>query len=199
MMTPSKKHTISSGGDHDNEYWCHHHVAGHNESRICPFLCSSSGSTGSSTDSKRTFSTTTTTVLAAESKKDQSFQTWSFDGPCPTMAWSELVDATLKMETSYKDADLVIVGVMAPPVEEEDDDDDTDNDVPLLTLTGTAKEIDESLDGALSNLIEENNKAFKNGSGAGSTTPTLRVMSGGKTKRYIVMGLGSIPKERRRG
>ncbi len=145
---------------------------------------------------RATFSiTATTTVLAAESKKDQSFQTWSFDGPCPTMAWTELVDAKLKMETSYEDADLVIVGVMAPPVEEEDDDDDTNKDVPLLTLTGTAKAIDESLDGALSNLIEENNKDFKNGSGAGSTTPTLRVMSGGKSKRYIVMGLGSIPKE----
>eukprot|EP00544_Gedaniella_sp_CCMP2646_P009662 CAMPEP_0202489846 /NCGR_PEP_ID=MMETSP1361-20130828/7438_1 /ASSEMBLY_ACC=CAM_ASM_000849 /TAXON_ID=210615 /ORGANISM="Staurosira complex sp., Strain CCMP2646" /LENGTH=590 /DNA_ID=CAMNT_0049119647 /DNA_START=31 /DNA_END=1803 /DNA_ORIENTATION=+ len=146
---------------------------------------------------RATFSTTTTTVLAAESKKDQSFQTWSFDGPCPTMAWTELVDAKLKMETSHEDADLVIVGVMAPPVEDEedDDDDDTNKDMPLVTLTGTAKEIDESLDGALSNLIEENNKDFKNGSGAGSTTPTLRVMSGGKFKRYIVMGLGSIPKE----
>ena len=139
----------------------------------------------------RTFAYSTS--LAAESKKDQSFPTWSFDGPCPSMAWSQLVDAKIKMDDSYDKAELVIVGVMAPPAEDDDDDDD-DADVPTMTLTGTAKEIDESLNGALSNLIEENNKTFKNGATAGTTTPTLRVMEGGKSKRYIVMGLGSTPK-----
>ena len=111
------------------------------------------------------------------------------------MEWSKLVDAKLTIDTSYEDADLVLVGVMAPPVEEKDDV-DAEDDVPPMTLTGVAKQIDDSLDGALSALIEENAKTFKNGASAGSTTPTLRVMAPGKkSKRYIVMGLGSTPKD----
>jgi hypothetical protein len=90
------------------------------------------------------------------------------------MAWSQLVDAKIKMDDSYDKAELVIVGAMAPPAAEDNDD----ADVPTMTLMGTAKEIDESLNGALSNLIKENNKTFKNGATAGSTMPTVQVMEG---------------------
>ena len=99
------------------------------------------------------------------------------------MAWSELVDATLTMDTNYDDADLVLVGVMAPPTEETDDDDE-EVDVPPMTLTGAAKDIDEELGGALTELIEENAKEFKNGATFGSTTPTLRAVTpGGKVSQ----------------
>lgn len=137
----------------------------------------------------------TTTYM---SKKDQSFPTWSFDEPCASMAWSELVSASISVGDSYEDADLVLVAVVAPPKpddEEESDDDEKDKNLPPLELSGKAKEIDDSLGGALSDLIQENGKTFKNGAKAGSTTPTLRVLSEGKSKRYIVVGLGSPPKE----
>jgi hypothetical protein len=95
------------------------------------------------------------------------------------MEWSELVKASVTIGTTYEDADMILVGVMAPPAEEKDDDDEEEADLPPVTFTGMARTIDLSLGGALTVLCEENAKTFKNGATAGSTTPTLRVMTTG--------------------
>lgn len=134
---------------------------------------------------------------------DQSFVTWSFDEPCKTMSWSPLSSASLTVESKSDnwddDADLVFVGVFAPKKDEdkedEDDGDDKEDEEQSVTLSGGAKDLDEKLGGALSHVMLENAKAFKNGAKAGSTTPTLRVFADGKAKRYIVVGLGSEPDE----
>ncbi|KAG7361343.1 leucyl aminopeptidase [Nitzschia inconspicua] len=145
-----------------------------------------------------------TTQLGMSSKMDQSFVTWSFDEPCKTMSWSPLSSASLMVESKSdewdEDADLVFVGVFSPKKDknkeqEEDDGDETEDEEPTVTLSGGAKDLDDKLGGALSNIMSENAKAFKNGAKAGSTTPTLRVFADGKAKRYIVVGLGSPPDE----
>jgi leucyl aminopeptidase len=140
------------------------------------------------------------TTQLGMSKMDQSFVTWSFDEPCKTMSWNPLSSASLTVGTKSDnwddDADLVFVGVFAPKKEEKEDDDDSDDkddDQPTVTLSGGAKELDDKLGGALSHVMLENAKAFKNGAKAGSTTPTLRVFADGKAKRYIVVGLGNEP------
>lgn len=142
------------------------------------------------------------TLRLGMSKMDQSFVTWSFDEPCKTMSWSPLSSVTLTFSPYSddwdEDADLVFVGVFSPK-KHDDDEDENDNDaddteeVPTVILSGGAKELDDKLGGALSNVMMENAKAFKNGAKAGSTTPTLRVFVDGKTKRYIVVGLGAEP------
>lgn len=133
-------------------------------------------------------------------KKDQSFVTWSFDEPCKTMAWTPLSSAALtagtKSDNWDDDADLVFVGVLAPKKDNDKDDDEEeqDNDEELsVTLTDGAKDLDEKLGGALSDLMLENAKAFKNGAKAGSMTPVLRVFVDGKAKRYVGVGLGCVP------
>ncbi|KAL3895897.1 MAG: hypothetical protein SGARI_007313, partial [Bacillariaceae sp.] len=138
------------------------------------------------------------------SKMDQSFVTWSFDEPCKTMSWSPLSSASLSVESKSDtwddDADLVFVGVFAPKKDDKEDEDDADDDKedeePTVTLSGGAKSLDEKLGGALSNVLLENAKDFKNGAKAGSSTPTLRVFVDGKAKRYIVVGLGNEPDEK---
>ena len=137
------------------------------------------------------------------SKMDQSFVTWSFDEPCKTMSWSPLSGADLtvgsKLDDNWDDdADLVFLGVFAPDSEEDEDaDDDDDDEVEIEpSLNGAVKDLDEKkLDGAIKDLMVENAKDFKNGAEAGSTLPTLRVFANGKAKRYIVVGLGSEPKD----
>jgi hypothetical protein len=120
------------------------------------------------------------------------------------MSWSPLSSASLlagsKSDNWEDDADLVFVGVFSPKKEDKDDEpDDEDADEteeePTVSLVGGAKDLDDKLGGALSNLMVENAKAFKHGAKAGSTTPTLRVFSNGKAKRYIVVGLGSEPEK----
>jgi leucyl aminopeptidase len=139
-------------------------------------------------------------TIHAMSKMDQSFTTWSFDKACKTMAWTELAPASLSFSTDTADweegADLVVVGVFAPKKDEEEDEDESKKDEePTVELTGGAKALDEKLGGALSDLMLENAKEFKHGATAGSTTPTLRIIAGGKTQRYVVMGLGTVPGE----
>ena len=158
----------------------------------------------------RLFSTSSET-----SKKDQTFPTWSFDGPCASMEWSSLLDiqvditAAPSIETVLE-ADLILVGVRAPPPndddkEEEGDDegdDDDDKEEDPVPLIGMAQELEDALggDGILSGLIAENNKAFKNGAKAGSTTPVARIVApGGKAKRIVFVGLGSTPKQDKDG
>jgi leucyl aminopeptidase len=102
--------------------------------------------------------------------------------------------------SAVQDADLIIVGVFAPPAKDDDDDgdekEDKEEDMEPIVFTGIAKRLDEELGGALTELAVENSKAFQNGgSAAGSMTPALRIASaattGGKTKRYILLGLGA--------
>jgi hypothetical protein len=126
----------------------------------------------------------TSTFLSAN-KMDQSFPTWSFDKPCSSMAWNELVASTLSVASADKalaqEADLVVIGVYAPPKddneEEEEEDEKEEEKVIPVTLSGMAKEIDDSLGGALSELMKDNAKEFKNGATAGTTTPTARLIT----------------------
>ena len=149
-----------------------------------------------------------TTSETTPSKKDQTFPTWSFDGPCTRMEWSSLLDievdiAAVPSIETILEADLILVGVRAPPAKdkdskEEEEDDEEDKEEDPLVLTGLAQGLEEALggDGILSGLIAENNKAFKNGAMAGSTSPVARIVApGGKTKRIVFVGLGSTPKE----
>lgn len=134
------------------------------------------------------------------SKMNQSFETWSFDEPCKTMAWSPLSETALVAsgvdDNWTDDADLVFIGVFAPPNDDsEEDDKDKEEEVVEPVLAGAAKSLDESLGGAISGLMIENYKDFKNGAEAGSTLPTLRFYDNGKAKRYIIVGLGSKPKD----
>ena len=119
----------------------------------------------------------TTTLLT--SKKDQSFPTWSFDKPCTSMEWNELVPATLTATADMSsNSDLIIVGIYAPASNDEDDEDAPEAPV---VLQGAAKAIDETLGGILSEVINDNSKTFKAGASAGSMTPTVRVATpGGK-------------------
>jgi hypothetical protein len=147
---------------------------------------------------------TTSALLAASSvgsKKDQSFPTWSFDKPCGSMEWNDLVTATLSASTnttSYQASDLVLIGVYPPPkkatttddektkgVDEEDEEEEEegeeatiDKKTPEIQLVGLAKQLDEQMGGALTELLVENHKSFKHGASAGSTTPTLRFVNG---------------------
>ena len=119
------------------------------------------------------------------SKKDQSFPTWSFDKPCTSIEWNALVpvELTATTEMTYEDSDLIIVGIYAPEsADDESNDDAMDGaEPPPVNLTGKAKEIDDSLGGILSQVINDNAKTFKAGAKAGSMTPTVRVANpGGK-------------------
>ena len=134
------------------------------------------------------------------SKMDQSFPTWSFDEPCRSMAWTELAPGSLKSapysDDWASDADLVVVGVFAPKKEDDDESsDDKKDEEPTVELSGAAKAMDEKLGGALSDMMKEHAKEFKNGASAGSTTPSLRILADGKMQRYVVLGLGTEPGE----
>eukprot|EP00561_Arcocellulus_cornucervis_P005861 CAMPEP_0185825586 /NCGR_PEP_ID=MMETSP1322-20130828/31120_1 /TAXON_ID=265543 /ORGANISM="Minutocellus polymorphus, Strain RCC2270" /LENGTH=623 /DNA_ID=CAMNT_0028523309 /DNA_START=47 /DNA_END=1918 /DNA_ORIENTATION=+ len=149
----------------------------------------------------RSVSTTAPTALSmSKDDKKNPFETWSFDSHCKSMEWSPLSEAELVVSGEFdegSDADLVIVGVAAPASDDEDEDsssDDKEEEPPVLT--GAAKALDDKLGGALSDLMAENAKAFKNGAGVGSTTPTLRVATAGsKAKRYVLVGLGKDGKD----
>jgi leucyl aminopeptidase len=131
------------------------------------------------------------------SKMNQSFKTWSFDEPCTSMAWNELSKATLttaeKKENWDEEADLVVVGVFAPKKNEDDSSEEKEDEEPTVSLEGAGKKLDEKLGGALSNLMLENAKAFNHGAEAGSMTPILRVFRDGKSQRFAVMGMGTVP------
>jgi leucyl aminopeptidase len=114
--------------------------------------------------------------------------TWTFDKPCYEMEVNELHKATLSVNTTIDDgSDLIIFGLLGPKEA---------SDASSAVLTGTAKEFDDKLGGALAEAMAENLKSFKDGSSAGSTTPTIRVVSAGeKTKRVILLGLGTADKD----
>lgn len=118
------------------------------------------------------------------------------------MDWTPNPEASLSAisaeDGALDDADVVIVGVFAPAKDDKDEDDDEDKELDPIVLTGKAKELDDSLGGALTELAAENSKAFQNGGSAGGMTPAMRVASSGgaKAKRYILLGLGAEDKEK---
>ncbi len=87
------------------------------------------------------------------------------------------------------------MGVFAPPKDDDDVNKDEENDeeeevVPPIVFSGKAKELDESLGGALTELAAENSKAFQNGGSAGKMTPVARIRDGNVTRRFVLLGLG---------
>lgn len=133
---------------------------------------------------------------------ERPFNTWSFDKHCETMEWSPAPEISLTVVTasdeSIDDADLVIVGVLAPAKDDvAEENDDEDKEIDPIVFTGKAKGIDDALGSALTELAIENSKAFQNGGTAGALTPSLRIASSGsKTKRYILLGLGAEEKDK---
>jgi len=102
-------------------------------------------------------STSSLNMAAAE----RPFNTWTFDKHCETMDWSPTPEASLTAisasDASIDDADLIIIGVLAPE-KDEDADEDEDKELDPIVFTGKAKEIDDSLGGALTELAAENSK-----------------------------------------
>lgn len=125
---------------------------------------------------------------------ERPFNTWTFDKHCETMDWSPTPEASLTAisaaDASSDDADLIIIGVLAPE-KDEDAADDEDKEIDPIVFTGKAKEIDDSLSGALTELAAENAKAFQNGGSAGSMSPVMRVATPSGSKRYALLGLGA--------
>jgi len=136
------------------------------------------------------FQRSTTTMTSAPSESGGSFPTWSFDEPCKSMEWTDLVPAKLELGTVEK-ADLVIVGVMAPAKADDDEEEDSDDQDPEPVLTGAVKDLDATYQGAIADFMAENSKSFKNGASIGSTSPTFRVLGADGTQRIVLMGLGT--------
>jgi len=119
------------------------------------------------------------------------------------MAWSSLVDAKMGImadaTAESADADLIVIGIMAPPkgddVDDEEEDKDEEKEEDPVVLSGIAADLDTTTGGALTAVLTENAKSFKMGAKMGSTTPVVRVLADGKTKRYLFMGLGPTPKD----
>ncbi len=143
-------------------------------------------------------------ATASASKKDQSFPSWSFDKACGSMEWNELVTATISTSTdtaSYQETDLVLIGVYPPPEKTAGASDEEEKDKlapPEIHLVGFAKELDERLGGALTEVLTENHESFQHGASVGSTTPTLRYASPtirhGKVRFYFKQ-LARFPSE----
>ena len=116
------------------------------------------------------------------------FTTWSFDKPCEQMDMTDIPTPLLSISdrpwiSAMETSDLAIIGVFGP--ETDDDEEEESDEEQEVVLEGMAKELDDTLDGALKELIKDNQKAFKNGAAAGTTTPALRIVtvgSDGKSK-----------------
>ncbi|KAL7500887.1 hypothetical protein ACHAWT_010388 [Skeletonema menzelii] len=140
---------------------------------------------------------TTSLAMSAE----RPFNTWTFDKHCESMDWTPASEITLSAAAaegaSVDDSDVIIVGVLAPKKDENEEETDEDKEIDPIVFSGKAKELDEALGGALTDLASENSKAFLNGSSAGTMTPSMRIQSaGGKAKRYILLGLGTEDTEK---
>ena len=142
----------------------------------------------------------------------------------PNITMSVIDASTVTSDTkdivmnTLDDSDLIILGIYKNDDEDREEDnsnnnddeedmnddneevdvDDVDDDDIIMDknpkLEGQVKELDDSLNGALSTFMIEQYKEFKNGSVIGSTTSTFRIMcsinGNYKTKRYILLGLG---------
>lgn len=132
---------------------------------------------------------------------ERPFNTWTYDKHCESMDWTPASEITLSAAAaegaSVDDSDVIIVGVLAPKKNDEEEETDDDKEIDPIVFSGKAKELDEALGGALTDLASENSKAFLNGSSAGTMTPSMRIQSaGGKAKRYILLGLGTEDTEK---
>ncbi|KAL7488784.1 hypothetical protein ACHAW6_014395 [Cyclotella cf. meneghiniana] len=136
------------------------------------------------------------TPSALNMAKERPFQTWSYDSPCESMDWNPDSKVSLVVGDEA-DADLVIVGVFAPAKDEDNNEEETEEEKELgpIILDERAAELDEKLEGMLKDLAAENGKEFRNGEEAGGVTPAARVIEGGKAKRYVLLGLGPLPKD----
>jgi hypothetical protein len=157
------------------------------------------GSASSSGSSSSRSSSSELNIMSAE----RPFATWTFDRHCETMDWSPFPAASLSavsataVDGSVGDADLIIVGVFAPAKEDDNDEDVEKKEMDPIVFNGKAKELDEMLGGALTELASDNSKAFQNGGSEGTLTPAMRVaVPGGKAKRYVLLGLGPEGKEK---
>ena len=118
--------------------------------------------------------------------KDPSFPTWTFDKPCEQMEMTDIPTPLLSISgdpwtSAVETSNLAIIGVFGP----ETDDDEGGDEEEEVVLNGMAKELDDTLDGSLTEMMKDDRKSFKNGAVAGSTTPTLRIVtvgSDGKSK-----------------
>lgn len=143
-------------------------------------------------------SSSTSLAMSAE----RPFNTWTYDKHCETMDWTPAPEVSLSAAAaegaSVDEADVVIIGVLAPKKDDEDEkEDDEEKEIDPIVFSGKAKELDEALGGALTELAHDNSKAFLNGSSAGTMTPSMRIQSaGGKAKRYILLGLGTEDNEK---
>lgn len=112
---------------------------------------------------------------------EKRVETWTFDKACATMEINSLHGAKITVSSDYNDdvaaSDLTILGLFGP--EESKDSSDLGPEAKVI-LTGKAKEFDEELGGALVEAMTENQKVFKNGASAGSTIPTIRIVTAGK-------------------
>ncbi|GAX17060.1 leucyl aminopeptidase [Fistulifera solaris] len=133
--------------------------------------------------------------LTARNMASATFPTWSFDKPNAAMEWNDVLDVTMSSGSSSEAVDLLVIGVSPPAKAEKEEDDDeeeeeaTDKEPEPITLTGSAKSLDDDLSGALTDMLKDHAKSFKNGATVGGTTPTLRVASS-TAKRIVLMGLG---------
>ena len=142
-------------------------------------------------------SSSTSLAMSAE----RPFNTWTFDKHCESMDWTPASEIALSAAAaegaSVDDSDVIIVGVLAPKKDDAEEETDEDKEIDPIVFSGKAKELDEALGGALTDLASENSKAFLNGSSAGTMTPSMRIQSaGGKAKRYILLGLGTEDTEK---
>lgn len=138
---------------------------------------------------------TTSLAMSAE----RPFNTWTYDKHCESMDWTPAPEVSLSVssgEGAADDADVVIVGVLAPKKDENDNDEDDKEIEPIVFSDTRAKELDDALGGALTDLAAENSKAFMNGGSAGTMTPAMRIVSDGKAKRFILLGLGTEDPEK---
>ena len=122
------------------------------------------------------------------SKDDlKPFPTWTYDKPCEIMEWTELASSTLTVTDSsdcLDEADLIIIGVTSPPSEKDGEDNEEeskekDETPPEPVLSGKVKELDDTLGGALTEIMTENYKAFKHGATVASLTPSARLVTPG--------------------
>ena len=119
-----------------------------------------------------------------------SFPTWTFDNACQTMEWNELHASELSISTNGEDVnkstDLLIMGIICTP--------EATDEVSAPSLTGPVKDLDDSLEGALSTAMSDNYKSFKHGAKAGASTPTLRLVgsAGAKVSQNMMYFLNPI-------
>ncbi len=141
--------------------------------------------TGFGKSSSTTFRSKSSLQMAEDSERP--FATWTFDKACDTMEFNRIATASLNAigdVSKLDDSDLIILGIYGPAKEESDDDKEEeeqgdDVDIPEPILSGKAKELDEELGGAITEVLMENYKDFKHGTKAGGSTPTLRIVSSG--------------------